>query len=245
MKYAFFLVSFFCVLSSCDEKLEKDLSSTEYQSPFPNNPEELIEEGFQSFEPKDFLNDFLLISKKGALKGYSSLNIAGFRLYELNSEGSVSATYDISNNYSIYTYDEQNRLIKAQNKIHSPPSIYFESEYFYKENSDSLLKRVRRHYEKNKVRNEEVDDDIDSINKSLTHQPFLNKLKKEYYIHQEKNHICSFGKDLVFCCGRQMNGNNLLTYHLNDDELIDSLVIQNLEEEKKMVFVYEYDSKKR
>ncbi len=45
---------------------------------------------------------------------------------------------------------------------------------------------------------------------------------------------------MIFCCGEIMKEKNKLTYFLNKNQLIDSLVIESLETDKKMSFEYEY-----
>jgi hypothetical protein len=216
----------------CDKPSKNDNKS--------NNLKEdktILEKGFSKLDTIDFMSDRLLISKKNNLKGFKSLNIKGHRFYELDKKGNIILTSDISNNYSVYTYDKDNRLIKSENKQHHPPRIYNEIEYKYS-NEDLVIEIIKTSYENNKPLNTEVIKD----NILLNHKSFfVNKKQVDFYINSNKDKIIAYDSDMVFCCGNILKGKNKLTYYINKNELIDSLVIENINNSKKMNFKYQYE----
>jgi len=228
MKYNIPILTLVLLFISCNYSTNKG-SKTSLE-------EANIEKTFSKLIVKDFLSNKLLISKKGKLKGFKSLNIKGYRLYELDKKGNIIQTSDISNNYSVYSYDEKNRLIKHEIKQHNPSEIYHETKYRYS-NNDSLIEVIKISYEDNKpLKSEVFKEDI-----SMNSQPFsTNTNKNNFYISPNKNKIITYENEMIFCCGEIMEGKNKLIYYINQNELIDSLIIKGIDSDKQMKFEYEY-----
>jgi len=200
-----------------------------------------IEKGFSKLSSTGYLSDKLLISKNGKLRGFKKLNIKGHKLYTLDREGNITATYDISNNYSVYTYDNKNRLIKSENKNHSPPEVYYDVEYKYSK-QDSLIEKKITSYRKNIAVKRDIIRDKTLLNKKgMNKVYFENRLRNDHYINKDKGEIITYADKMIFCCGLIMKGKNKLTYYFNKHDLIDSLVIEGMESKEIKKFEYEYE----
>lgn len=206
------------------------------------NSEFKIEKGFSKLSIENYLSDNqLLISKKGTLKGFKSLNIKGYRLYELDEKGNITTEYfGISNNYSVYTYDKKNRLIKSENKQHNPPEVYNSAEYKYSD-KDSVIEIIRTSYEDNAPTDiEVVNDSIWLDSKGLEKAYFQNEKSDDFYINTKRGEIITYKDKMIFCCGVIMKGRNKLTYYFNENERFDSLIIEGIESGTRKKFEYEY-----
>ena len=197
-----------------------------------------IEQGFYNLNTQNFLYDKLLIGEIGKLNGLKSISIKGYKSYELNGKGKIISTYNITNNYEKYFYNKENQLIKVEYKQHNPPEIYKRFEYKYS-NENILIKIIETSFKRNKKLKSEIISDKIKLDKMKEY--FVGKKGTEYQINNEKQEIITFENKMVFCCGEIMDGKNKLTYHLNENGLIDSLIINGIETKKKMKFVYEYE----
>lgn len=193
----------------------------------------------EPFEIDKFLVGRLLIGNAKKLVGYSSLNIKGHRLYEFDKNGNLTATYfGISNNYDNYSYDKRNRLIKEERKQHNPSETYGTTEYYYSE-SDEITKVVITKLENNlPVKTDTLIDRKRIAN--LEPNYYKRLIKQKYFYNINKNIVTTVQGNLSFCCGFIMKGKNELTYYLNDDYLIDSLVIKGIDNDKNKTLIYEY-----
>ncbi len=193
----------------------------------------------ESFGIDNFLIGRFLIGNEKKLVGYNSLNIKGDRLYVFDENGNITATYfGISNNYDNYSYDKSNRLIKEERKQHNPPETYGTTEYYYSEN-DEIIKVVTTILENNLP--VKIDSLIDRKRlENLEPNYYKRLLKQKYFSNVDKNIVTTVQDNLSFCCGFIMKGKNELTYYLNDDELIDSLVIKGIDNNKSRTLLYEY-----
>jgi len=222
---------------SNEESSEKDIIGPVSQSDTVQTEKEST--NLESFGIDNFLIGRFLIGKEAKLVGYNSLNIKGDRLYEFDENGNITATYfGISNNYDNYSYDKSNRLIKVERKQHNPPETYGITKYYYSEN-DEIIKVITTKLENN------LPVKIDTLNdrKSLANlEPNYYKrlIKQKYFSNINKNIVTTVQDNLSFCCGFIMKGKNELTYYLNDDELIDSLVIKGIDNNKSRTLLYEY-----
>ncbi len=179
----------------------------------------------------------------GKKKNFKSLNITGHRLYELDGKGNITASYDISNNYSVYFYDKKNRLVGSENKLHSPPEVYCKSEYHYSD-FDSVNQIIRISYKNNEpISKEVITDKMDLDAKKVVSSYFKNEIDNEYFFNDRKFELIAFKDKMIFCCGRIMEGKNKLTYYLDHDDLIDSLIVEGMESKKKLKFEYIYELK--
>ncbi len=225
-----FLLYGFLIWISCDPVPPGNKSNT------------ALDPGFLPLDSTYLLAEKLLIGKKESLEGVQSLNIAGHRLYHLDRHGNITGTYDISNNYSIYTYDKEKRLVKSENKQHSPPETYNDVNYSYNEN-DEIIKITRTSYKDNEPTNQEIQTEGIKLDAGgLKQSYFQKKIGEGYFIHPKKREWITFEEEMVFCCGRIMEDDNKLTYYFNADERIDSLVIEGLTSKKRLHFEYEYET---
>lgn len=235
MKITYQILILIFAFMSCERKTDQNHQAQQ------NEPvDQTHSDAILKLSPINFLSGQLLIGKRHALKGFSSLNIAGHRSYELDGKGNITSTYDISNNYGVFTYDQKERLIKAESKQHNPPEIYYKTEYEYS-STDQVIKIIKTSYKNNQVEKEEVIEDQITLHADSVKNDFFAKPQKEdYFLNPDTQEIITFKDDMTFCCGVMMKGTNKLTYYLNQNELIDSLVITGLESQKKLKFEYEY-----
>lgn len=243
--YLLMLIQMFLIfVMGCDTKTRKESikESVGSKSNFSDDKlKDLVKEGYSIQKKEDYLSDKLLIAKKGKLKGYKSLNIKGHQLYKLDEQGNIIETYDISNNYSIYTYDQKNRLVKSENKQHTPPEVYYDVAYKYSK-ADSVVEIKTTSYKNNEpIKTDIKRKDIALSEKDVKRDCFENKKNIDVYINPEKDIMVVYEDELIFCCGNIMNGKNKLIYHVNENELIDSLIIIGMESGKRMKFEYEYE----
>lgn len=63
----------------------------------------------------------------------------------------------------------------------------------------------------------------------------------DFYMSSDKDEIIVYEDEMVFCCGVVMRGKNQLVYHINEKELIDSLVILSIESGEVVKFEYVYE----
>ncbi len=202
-------------------------------------PTEKENRNFESFGIDNFLIGRFLIGVEEKLVGFNSLNIKGDRLYEFDKNGNITATYfGISNNYDNYFYDKRNKLVKEERKQHNPPETYGTTEYYYSEN-DEIIKVVTTKLENNLP--VKIDTLIDSKRlENLEPNHYKRRTKQKYFTNINKNIVTTVQENLGFCCGFIMKGKNELTYYLNDDYLIDSLVIKGIDNDKSRTLIYEY-----
>jgi len=206
-----------------------------------SNSKALIKEGYTVQSKEDFLSDNLLIAKKNKLKGYNSLNIKGHRLYKLDKRGNILEKHDISNNYSVYSYDKKNRLVKSENKQHTTDETYYKVIYKYSQ-TDSLIEISTTKYKDSKptetvTKNKEISLHANDVRS----KHFQNNRSSQVFFNPEKSELVTYEDEMIFCCGEIMKGKNKLTYYINEDELIDSLIIVGLEKGNRMKFIYEYE----
>lgn len=104
-----------------------------------------------------------------------------------------------------------------------------------------IPKVVSKYNQHTKERTQYTNTDATSLQKSI-HNFIDNRSTGPYKINRAKQIILSYGNDLVFCCGELMPGKNSMHYYYNKNQLIDSLVINGLESQKKMTFKYVYNN---
>ena len=182
----------------------------------------------------------LLIGVPHVLKGYESVNIAGYAYFELDSNAYIIGTYDISNNFSRYTYDEHGRVVNAQNRTHTPPELYSELRYLYSD-EDSTVTIESRRYKEDKVIETESRVETLKTDQQARRDFFKPPVDHVYLKAPSRSEIITHIPDMHFCCRERMPGPNELTYHLNADQRIDSLVISGIDSGKSMTFKYEYE----
>ncbi|MDG5491990.1 hypothetical protein [Psychroserpens sp. SPM9] len=242
MKPEILILLVFTMLLNC-KKATTDRSNTDLEKDKTeiDTSKFKIEDGFLKAPIDSYWHDKLLIGKKDKLKGLKSLNIKGHRFYELDANGNITAIYDISNNYEVLTYDAKNRLVKSEIKQHTPPEVYYDVVYNYSKN-DSVIEIQKTSYADNKlVKREIIKEDILLNSDDVKQLNFTSKQKNDYYFSAIKNELLTYSEKMVFCCGVIMDGKNKLTYYLNKNELIDSLIIESLENNKTMTFEYVYE----
>jgi hypothetical protein len=238
MKFKFYIVLIILIFISCNNstnnKKEIEKLDIDYREDIKNR----IEKNFSILNTQNYFSDKILIGKIGKLNGFNSINIKGYRFYKLNKNGQIVSTYDISNNYDEFSYDKLNRLISVKYKQHNPPETYAEFEYKYsKENTLFEIKKIS--FENNKKINTEIVSDKIKFDKMKKY--FVRKKETEYLINNDERKIITYENRMIFCCGEIMNGKNKLTYYLNKNGLIDSLIINGIETKREMKFVYEYE----
>ncbi|MDW3652820.1 MAG: RHS repeat domain-containing protein [Bacteroidia bacterium] len=204
-------------------------------------PDSEIEEGFTALNLEEYLSGHLLIGKKSSLKGLTALHIKGDRSYEFDERGNILAVYDISNNYTVYSYDDKDRLVKFEIKQHTPAETYHEVLYTYS-GTDSVIEIQKSSITDGEMRlSEAVKEHISLDAERVKELYFLKEKDHEFYIHEEKGEILTYEEDMIFCCGVLMKGQNKLTYFIKQNGRIDSLIIRSMEEDNEMKFEYEYD----
>ncbi len=197
-----------------------------------------------SFKPLDvskFLSNYLLIGEQNKFSEnkISYLNILGYESYNINNQGLITKTSNITNNFSEFFYNKRGQLIKLFHKQHNPKLTYFKKEFNY--SNDGELKEVIEFYfnEKSEIEKKESITKTEELEK--VRLPFKRALKLEpYKIDTIKRLILTYRSDLTFCCGERMDGKNRLLYYYGLNGLIDSLIIQKTNSNRKMKFVYEY-----
>ncbi len=229
-----------CGINTKEENIKVSESSDLNAS--VEKPIDLIKKGYTIQSKANYLSGKLLVAKKGKLKGYKSLNIKGHQFYEFDKRGNIKATYyGISNNYSIYTYDKKNRLVKSENKQHTPPEVFNDMEYKYSK-TDSVIEITTTSYKNNEPINTKLENkDISLSEKDVKKVHFENNRNSDIYMNSEKDKIVAYEDEMLFCCGVEMKGKNKLIYHMNENELIDSLIIVGMENGKRMKFEYQYE----
>lgn len=238
----FILLTLLC--SGCwfdsNTKLESTIDS---KQDFQSNPlrtiNHLIPKDYTLQSKEDYFHDKLLIATKSKLVGFESLHIKGHKFYELDAQGNITASYDISNNFCVYTYDKKNRLIKSENKQHVPPEVYYDESYSYSI-SDSVIEFKKSKYKNNQIIQEEMSNDIMMDDTDIKNKHFGKQSKGDLYINSKKNIIQSLEDEMIFCCGKIMKGKNKLFYYINKSELIDSVIIEDIESKEKTKFEYFY-----
>ncbi|MEM6806324.1 MAG: hypothetical protein AAF696_33305 [Bacteroidota bacterium] len=98
MKRKFLLLFTAICFFSCEDPTNKESDK--------HKTEAEIEEGFFKINSSEYLSRQLLIGKKENLAGVSSINIKGDRHYSFDGKANITASYDITNNYAVYSYDE-------------------------------------------------------------------------------------------------------------------------------------------
>ena len=233
MKGKFLLLFTAICFFSCDNPLKKDGDK--------HKSEVEIVEGFVKINSSEYLSRQLLIGKKENLAGISSLNIKGDRHYSFDGKANITSSYDMTNNYAVYSYDEKDRLIKFEIKQHNPPETYHEVVYTYS-SSDSVIEIKKSYLENGVMQITEIKDEGISLDHmGVKELYFQDKDLNQLYLDKENREIITYKNDLIFCCGVLMKGKNKLSYYLNENGRIDSLVIRSLEEEDQMKFEYEYN----
>jgi len=188
----------------------------------------------------DYLGNDILLGKDKILKEFQSVNIKGYQSYKLDNSGNIIEIQNPSNNYSSYTYDELNRMIKHDLKQHVPPETYTAYIYNYNDN-DSLNGITEEIYKHNiLVRSENINDRDLRNSSEVFNQLFRNHSKNDFYINLKKTEIVTYEENMIFCCGEMMTGKNKLTYYIDSSNIIDSLIIYNFQSKSKLNFKYEY-----
>lgn len=199
------------------------------------------QKGLQNLSVENYQFGKYLLGKKGSLTGVSSLNIKGNRSYKFDERENITAIYDMTNNYTVYTYDERSRLVKFEIRQHTPAETYHEVIYTYTP-SDSVKEIKKSHLENGLMKITEIKDEGMSLDHmGVKELYFQDKDLNQLYLDEENREIITYKNDMVFCCGVRMKGKNKLNYYLNENGRIDSLVIRSLEEEDQMKFEYEYE----
>lgn len=235
----------FCILClwNCKQQPSQSVETSQEFDTIPKQTKTIVvdETDFEPFDISEYLSMKLLIGKSETFKKQKirKLNILGHETYLINSKGLISNTTNISNNYSTYMYTKSGLLRKIILKQHSPPLKYHSTLFSYKQGK--LYQILLSKYEQSPKKKEETI--ITDISKLRRYENYfkVHKNNENYVINRAKRIIKTFQNDLIFCCGKLMPGKNKLQYYYNENNLIDSLVINSLVSNKKMVFEYEYD----
>ena len=203
--------------------------------------ESFDDSGFIPLDVSKFLSNYLLIGEqiKFSKNNISYLNITGYESYNLNNQGLITKTGNITNNFSEFTYNERGQLTELLHKQHNPKLTYFKRELNY--SNDGQLKEVTEimFNDKSEIEKKESIAEKEKLEKFQT--PFKRDLKFESYKIDTTNRlILTYRNDLTFCCGERMNGKNRLLYYYGLNGLIDSLIIRGINSNRKMKFNYEY-----
>ncbi|MEM8898399.1 MAG: hypothetical protein AAGC85_09860 [Bacteroidota bacterium] len=200
----------------------------------------LIEKGFIKLSIEDYFFENLIISKIGKLKGINSLSITGYSVYTFDGKENIIRREDITNNFVVYSYDMKGRLLEFEVKQHTTQEAYYTESYRYS-SQDSVIEIIKTSSrESEPVEKEVINDSIFLNAEAVKARFFKSRTPYDYYINQEIGKIITYEDKMVFCCGVIMDGKNKLTYHFNEAEMIDSLVIEGLETKERMRFRYEY-----
>ncbi|WP_298509166.1 hypothetical protein [uncultured Kordia sp.] len=243
-----FLFCVLCLISCKQEKQPKKAIETSQELDSIPQKEAIItvdETGFEPFDASEYLSAQLLIGRSEDFKKekIQNLHLEGYGLFHINDQGLITARYDISNNYSEYKYTKDGLLKFIANKVHTPAYTHYSKEWFYKKDG-SIRKAVEIRYDREtKQKTENIITDQKELAKENI--PYSGGIitKEPFKINRAKRIMLSYGNDLVFCCGELMPGKNSLHYYYNENQLIDSLVINGLKSPyKKMTFKYSYNT---
>jgi hypothetical protein len=207
-----------------------------------NDKKSFDDSNFIDADVSNFLSNNLLIGRQDMFRenNITSLNIRGYQSYQLNDLGLITEVIDMTNNFSEYRYDMKGNPITILYKQHSPKLTYYEENRHYSKNGK--LKKVikTRFNSESKIKKQESFSNSDDL--SEIKDLFQKALKfKSYKIDTTRRLILNYRSDLLFCCGRIMEGKNRLLYYYGTNGLIDSLAIKGLNSGKTMSFVYEYE----
>lgn len=202
--------------------------------------ESLIDEGFLKLHNEDYLFQSLILSKKEKLKGVKSLSIRGYCAYTFDGRGNILRKEDITNNFSVYSYDKKNRLIEFEVKQHTTQEAYYTESYRYS-GQDSVVEIIKISSGENEpVEKEVINENIFLDTEEVRAMHFKSRTAYDHYINKDEGIIITYENKMVFCCGEIMDGKNKLSYYFNENEMIDSLVIEGIESNRRMHFRYEY-----
>ncbi|MFK7749675.1 MAG: hypothetical protein AB8B65_14860 [Kordia sp.] len=236
-----------CVLCFLNcEQPKQTIETTQQHDSLPKTKaiKTVDETGFEPFDASEYMTTQLLIGKSEifAKEKIYKMHIRGHDSYKINSQGLITALYNISNNYGEYTYTKSGLLKTKATKQHTPALTYYLETFYYKKDGTLQKSTVSRFDQQTKETIKETITDTIALQKNA--RIFKRSSgKASFKINQKKRIILIYGTDLGFCCGELMPGKNSLHYYYNENQLIDSLVINGLESpHKKMVFEYEYNT---
>ncbi|WP_420570888.1 hypothetical protein [Kordia sp.] len=236
-----------CILCflNCEQQPKQFVENSRLQDSLPKIEavKTVDETGYEPFDASEYLSTQLLIGKSETFRKekIKSLFVAGDNSYEINHQGLITAQYDISNNYSEFTYTESGLLKTIAYKQHSPALTYHEETLYYKKDKTLQKSVVSSYNQQTKETTTKTITDLRKLKKKGSYFK-VNANKESFKINREKRILLTYGNDLLFCCGELMPGKNSLHYYYVENQLIDSLVINGLESGKKMVFKYTYNN---
>lgn len=242
------LICCLCCFLNCKQQPKNTVETSQKHDSIPKVVQSpavipIDETDFEPFDASEYFTTQVLIGKSETFikQKIKNLHIVGENSYKINPQGLITALYNISNNYSEYTYTKSGLLKTKKIKQHTPALTYYQETFYYKKDGTVQKSVVSKYDQHTKESTQKTIVDTVSLKKSIVN--FKGRGSREpFKINHEKRIILSYGSDLVFCCGELMPWKNSLQYYYNKNQLIDSVVINGLESGKKMVFKYEYNS---
>jgi len=242
------IIGILCILCllNCEQQPKQTVETSQQTNNRSKDHFTVDETGFESFDASDYLSGQLLAGKSSVFQkeNIRTLLVLGHDFYKINSQGLITAKYDISNNYSEFTYTKDGLLQSIAYKQHSPELTYYTKKLHYRKDGTLLKSEITRYDQQTKQTTKETITEAKALQESLDYF----KVPTEYapfQINRQKRILLTYRNDLLFCCGVTMPGKNSLQYHYSDNQLIDSVVINSLESDKKLTFTYEYSPVKK
>ncbi|MEM6719285.1 MAG: hypothetical protein AAF611_08235 [Bacteroidota bacterium] len=237
-----FIVCILCLLT-CEQQPKQTVKVS--QKTINQSKETLAaveETDFEPFDASDYLSMKLLIGKSAVFQKEKihNLHVEGYNSYDINPQGLITAQYDISNNYSEYSYTKAGLLKSIIHKQHTPAVTYYTNELFYAKDGTLQKSEITKYNQQTKQTTKQTVTASNKLQKNLDYFKVSNE--ESFTINRKKRIIRTYKNDLFFCCGETMPGKNKLQYYYNQNQLIDSLVINGLDSKKKMTFVYKYSN---
>lgn len=234
-----------CVLCflNCEQQPKQSIETSQQQDSLPKKTAiKMVDEtGFEPYDASEYLSTQLLIGKSKTFtkEKIHNLHIVGENSYKINRQGLIAALYNISNNYSEYSYTKSGLLKTIAIKQHTPALTYYQETFQYQKDGALQKSRISRYNQQTKQTTKETITDTIALQKTVRN--FKRVSDTSFKINHKKRIILTYGNDLVFCCGELMPDKNSLQYYYNENQLIDSVVINGLTSDKKMTFKYKYN----